>query len=147
MVSKNVMNSILLRANDLPENVKEILKESKHGRLLLKIFKQLVARCFLTLSNLVDCMTVSQLGGCDTVIQSTRLLSVRKHLATNCLKFLRRSRPCFDSVRISLTFSGRSLARNRIELMTFLDTIISASFGWMFALFWIDVKSSSSSSS
>lgn len=67
IVSKNIMSSILLRANDLPENVKEILKESKHGRLLLRIFKQLVARCFLTLSNLIDCITVSQLGGCESL--------------------------------------------------------------------------------
>eukprot|EP00092_Neocalanus_flemingeri_P019706 GFUD01021342.1.p1 GENE.GFUD01021342.1~~GFUD01021342.1.p1 ORF type:complete len:636 (-),score=251.17 GFUD01021342.1:183-2090(-) len=67
VMSHQLAQTILLRANDLPSNVKQILSSSKQGRSLLNLSQQLVIRCFLCLSNLTDSLSLAQLGGCDSL--------------------------------------------------------------------------------
>jgi len=63
VVNCNILEVILLRANDLSANTKESLSSSSQGRALIKLHKQLVVNSFLCLSNLVDTLTMEQLGG------------------------------------------------------------------------------------
>jgi len=70
VISNQLIQIILLRANDIPVNVKELLSSSKQGRSLLNLSQQLVIRCFLCLSNLTDSLSLVQLGGCDSLYQT-----------------------------------------------------------------------------
>jgi len=70
VISHQTVQTILLRANDLPANVKELLSTSKQGRSLVNLKKQLVIHSFLCLSNLIDSLTLSELGGCENLYQT-----------------------------------------------------------------------------
>merc|ERR1719431_698977 len=70
VVSRKILEAILLRANDLPANIKELLSSSKEGKIVIKLHKQLVVNSFLCLSNLVDTLTMDQLGGSESLYKT-----------------------------------------------------------------------------
>jgi len=70
LVSNQLVQTILLRSNDLPSNVKLLLSTSKQGKSLLSLSKQLIIHSFLCLSNLTSCLSLSDLGGSDVLYQT-----------------------------------------------------------------------------
>jgi len=70
VVAHKILEAILLRANDLPANIKELLSSSKEGKTVIKLHKQLVVNSFLCLSNLVDTLTMDQLGGSESLYKT-----------------------------------------------------------------------------
>jgi len=76
VVAHKILEAILLRANDLPANIKELLSSSKEGKTVIKLHKQLVVNSFLCLSNLVDTLTMDQLGGSESLYKTWTGLGV-----------------------------------------------------------------------
>jgi len=70
VVAHKLLETILLRANDLPANIKELLSPSKEGKTVIKLHKQLVVNSFLCSSNLVDTLTMVQLGGSESLYKT-----------------------------------------------------------------------------
>jgi len=70
IISYQLVQTILLRSNDLPTNVKHLLSTSKQGRYLLSLSKQLIIHSFLCLSNLTSYLNLADLGGSDKLYQT-----------------------------------------------------------------------------
>jgi len=80
IVTGGFIQLILNRANSLPENVLQILKESRQGRHITSQHETLQSRAFLCLSNLAACLSVEDFGGNDC------LYATWTSLGTLCFK-------------------------------------------------------------
>lgn len=80
VVNGGFIQLILNRANSLPENVLQILKESRQGRHMATQHETLQIRSFLCLSNLAACLSIDDFGGIDC------LYSTWTSLGTLCFK-------------------------------------------------------------
>jgi len=69
VVANNLVESILSKANDVPENVRDILVSSSRGRKLYEQFQELRTRALLCVSCLSDNLTKSDLGGIERLQQ------------------------------------------------------------------------------
>ena len=65
--SYNLLQHVLERSTGLSTEVEEKLKVSSQGERMVRAGQELQTDCYLCLSNLTDLMTISQLGGGETV--------------------------------------------------------------------------------
>ena len=65
--SYNLLHHVLERSSALAPEVEEKLQGSSQGKMIVKAGSELQTDCYLCLSNLTDLMTISQLGGVETV--------------------------------------------------------------------------------
>ena len=65
--SHNLLQHILERSAALSPEVEEKLEGSSQGKLMVRASSELQQDCYLCLGNLTDLMTLSQLGGVETV--------------------------------------------------------------------------------
>jgi len=70
IINHKILEIVLLRANDLPADNKQLLNSNKQGKILVKLHKQLVINSFLSLNNLIDGLTPQQLGGSTRLYQT-----------------------------------------------------------------------------
>ena len=67
-VSKfNLLPKLVGRASQLASDAKLVFQESESGQFLLDLHDQLVTDSYLCLSNIIEMMTVSQLGGGEAI--------------------------------------------------------------------------------
>jgi len=70
VTSLKLFSTILEKANPLPENVAEILKSSKKGRKVLKDYESIRIRTFLCLSNLLESLSLDDVGGAEVLFST-----------------------------------------------------------------------------
>eukprot|EP00088_Acartia_fossae_P052914 TRINITY_DN5999_c0_g1_i1.p1 TRINITY_DN5999_c0_g1~~TRINITY_DN5999_c0_g1_i1.p1 ORF type:complete len:483 (+),score=150.59 TRINITY_DN5999_c0_g1_i1:165-1451(+) len=68
--SHKFVESVLDKANGLPENVNTLLQSSAKGKKLLKCHTNLRIRCFLCLSNMVEVLSVDDFGGPEALFST-----------------------------------------------------------------------------
>jgi hypothetical protein len=71
IISRGILAKVLAKATLPAENVQEILKSAQgircDGPMVLQMAKTLQARAFLCLNNLIEAMTIEDLGGCESL--------------------------------------------------------------------------------
>ena len=65
--SYNLLHHVLERSSGLSPEVEEKLKVNSQGEMMVAAGQELQQDCYLCLSNMTDLMTISQLGGGETV--------------------------------------------------------------------------------
>jgi len=97
--------AVLERANPLPDNVKDILNNSRQGKKIVKQYENVRERTFLCLSNLVDALSVDELGGAAALFKTWNGLGTVIVQAKDD-KLVESSSACMRAVTSKLTSQG-----------------------------------------
>jgi len=98
VMSLQLMQAILDKANSLPENVQQILLDSAKGKELLKSHTNLRIRSFLCLSNMLTVLSVDDFGGAAALFSTWNSLGTILVQEKNDIQLLDAASSCMRSV-------------------------------------------------